>query len=973
MKQFLSAILLLTAFQCMHGGIVVTGNDSTGTPKAFKTAVTTKAFDRKTGTFFAGLEEGTDAFTISKASRPNFSTTPAFSSVLQSNSTLTSATIEFLLTLSPQSSGLGILSAVAKGSGSFTATNTVSFFTSGNPSPEISSGTLKDASGTSDTGGILQLTSSSNNLFAAVQPNSSFFGDTDSGIALIGIGPSGNTISVDVKDATTGNAGNKAAPLTRFLTVLKGTSGGQDVLITDTSAAMHWDQDLERLFIGLPVKSGNMSSDIAKGVVVARLVSGALTFQAIAPDSALSSFPTDEIIVGKGADISISPNHLSVMHASTGPDYLIVDCAATNICEDCTFTSTCNRVFALPLVNDTSNTTAATNGTLADKTSALNSSTKKFTAAAAAAGKLPVNNPEADPAAVVGAGDLPLEATETISDMVVVGDAVYVSISRSPNNLNDSGIWMSQAMFDNTGRVQRWTPWTAKRMIPLNAFPGITLPGGSTHSGSIKLFDVDGATGNVWFVEADTGKTVGITSWTTGVQSTDLITKLRTALTSSCYSVLDLNQNTRGFADTTRERYALFGGVNKVVFARTAQARDTADTSSPEIAITDYSSAENFLITTLPDNAGCCQVLEFSRTSTPTDNDDTRTNFGYFFAGTENGLFVFADSDGEGFNPIDLSTLNTTPFSAGSWQKVSTISGSVIDIKASSAVDLMVSGTGETLYVVTSESSATHPFTSKLLSIPFDSSIDRMFAQSNIRTIAQTSSGTFEKVIQFYGIQLIATDNPTSAAPEAKEQIILVTNQGLFKSNASQSGSTVNGIGDATTQSAASWQVLQQNVVKTTTKTMVNGIGGMDTPVRHTTWPFSIQDKSGAATFDRGAIHQYSGVGDSAGTDVEYATFFDPNPFNANSSLSAFTTLDRMIYFFSDGGRRFFIFNRTSDPADETKLAVVPYQIANWNVTAPSVLTFPTVAQEKRFYWVRTIGPTGIVLAGTENGVIGLQ
>ncbi len=154
---------------------------------------------------------------------------------------------------------------------------------------------------------------------------------------------------------------------------------------------------------------------------------------------------------------------------------------------------------------------------------------------------------------------------------------------------------------------------------------------------------------------------------------------------------------------------------------------------------------------------------------------------------------------------------------------------------------------------------------------------------------------------------------------------------------------------------------------------MLNGVGGMDAPIRHTTWPFSVQDKNGFSTFDRGAIHQFSGIGDSGGTSIQYATFFDPNPFNANSTAAAFKTLDPIIYFFSDGGRRFFVYNRTTDPADQTKLGVLPFDVSDWNITQQTVLTDPTLTNERRFYWVRLIGPTGILLAGTENGVVGLQ
>ncbi len=967
MKHLILSAIICTCSTALHAGIVVTGNDKTGTPKAFSTEITAEVYDRKTGTLFVGLAAGTtdSAYQISKATRPNFATVPSFTGILAvggTTSSLAMSTIEFLVFSQPPT-GLGILTTVAKETNAFEATSVTSLYTNDTPVPEINSGNLNDASGSATTSGICGLAANNDRIFAAVQPNGNTFGDPNSGIALLGVSPNGTSnITLATKDATTGNAGNKAAALNAASAVLKGTSGGDDVVFNSNAVIMYWDDVLQRLFISLQITSGTNPTDIAKGVTVARLVSDVVTFEAIAPDSAISGGSVDEIVVAMGSDVPLSPRNMGVMHASTGPDYLIVDCVLTT-----------KRVFALPLVNNTSNISDSLNGTIASKGSSLDSTTKKFTTAATSPGELPENDPIADPAAVVGAGNLPIETATSISALRVIGDAVYVSLAQSPNAANDSGIWVSQAMFDNTGKIQRWTPWTAKRVIPLNAFPGIMLPGGGTHSGSISFFEVDAVTGHVWYGEAETDRTVGITSWTTGVQSDDLITTLRNALAQSSYSVLDLNQSTRGFQGTTTSRYALFGGVEKVAFARTSIAREIANPSSPQLAITDFSVDTNFRLTYLPDGAGCCNVLEYSRTSTTANGGDvTRENFGYFFAGTDNGLYAYTLADGEGFNPINLGALNTEPFTKASWIQVPNVNGQVIDIKASAVVDLHTTGTGEALYVIISQSTPTNPFSSKLISVELDSNINDTFSSSKIRTLAHTGVGAFKDVLQFYGMQLIATDNPTSATPEAKEQIILTTNQGLFLSNADQENGQ-HGIHDAQNQSQASWTVLDKNAVNTTKTTMLNGIGGMDVPIRNTAWPFSIQDQSGFKTFDRGSIHQFSGTGESDGSAVLYAQYFDPNPFNAYSSLPAFKTLDPITYFYTDGGRRFFIFNPTTDPADVTMLSVIPYFVAPWNVVFPNVLTDPILNNERRYYWIRSIGATGIVLAGTEQGVVGLQ
>ncbi len=934
----------------MDAAIVVRGN-STTTPFAFTTDVTATAYNRKTGAFFVGLDSGTDAFTISRAPRPSFTTPPQFTGILEASSSLQTASIEFLA-FSLQSSAPSILAVVPESTGPLQATTVTALFTGGTGETAPTASLLDAAGATSE--GIVQLEANSSNIFAAIRPDSGDFGDADGGISLIGIGNNNSTsITLNIKNATTGIDGNAPRELQASSVELKGTGGGDDVVFVDPKnrVELFWDEPLQRLFIGVNIQSGTNGTDLAKAVVVARLDSGVLNLQAIVPDAAISA-GLDEIVVTEGADIPVTPHHLRVMHASTGPDYLITDCAINNVC---------NRVFALPLVNDTTDSTSVTNGTLADINSALNSTTMKFTVPATAAGDLFVNNSITDPGAVVGAGDLPMGTGDEISDMVVLGDAVYVSLSFAPTSTLDSGIWQSQAEFDDEGKVIRWTPWSAKRTVPLNAFPGITLPGGATHNGSVDFFQVDGKAGNIWIVEGTTKQTVGISSWSTGVSSTDLISITRAALSESSYSVLDLNQATRGFLDTTLHRYALFGGVNKVAFARTSEARDITTLSSAQIAITDYSSNENFKTIKLPANAGCCQVLEYSRTSTTADNDSSHDTFGYFFAGTETGLYVFASIAGDGFNPSDLSTLNLPPFSTFAWQKAPNITGSVVDIKTS----------GRNLYVVTSESSSTSPLVGTIYNIPLAGTVATMFASANISTIAQTGVGIFEKALQFYGIQIVETGNAFTATPDSDEQLILATNHGLYHSDANQAGAA--GIRDATTQAAASWTLVRENAARDTQNTMFNGIGGMDTPIPYTTWPFSVQDASGCSTFDRGSIHQFSGTGDS--TDSLFNSFFVPEKFNANPQpvTSPFSTLFPIIYFYSDGGRRFFVFNRTTDPANQTRLGIIPFDINDWNVTQPDILNNPITSTMRRFYWVRSIGPTGIVMAGTETGVIGLQ
>ncbi len=946
----LCSLALIGCVASLESAIIVQGN-GTASPNAFKTDITTTCYDKKTGTFFVGLESGTDAYTISKANRPTFTTTPKFSSVLAEESSLIESTIEFLV-CAPQTNARTTLVTVPQGDSAQT-TNAVAALLS-NGAGQVASAALNDASGTAASAGIVQVEANSNSIFAFLKPETGDFGEDNTGIALVGLGATDTTITLDEKDATTGIDGNKAVELQKASTELKGTSGGLDVLFTGTQAALYWDDTLERLFIGVQIQSNSTATDIAKSVVTGRLASGALTLQEITPDAAISGGGVDEIVVALGSLIELTPRHLRVLHASTGPDYLVVDCTSTG-------TDTCRRVFALPLVNDITDSTAATNGTLADKNSALDAN-KKFTTAASAPGDLAVNNAITDPEAVVGAGNLPITVTDVLSDIVVFGDGVYVSINKAPDSDNDTGIWNSQAQFDDTGKILRWTPWT-KRTTPLNSFPGVALTGGSTHNGAVKFFEIDGVTGNVWIVEGTTDQTVGVTTWSTGTTATDLISKLTASLSSGSYSSLDLDQATRGFLSTTAHRYALFGGINRVIFTRISEATDITSLSSPQTVITDFSSDQNFLLSSLPDSAGCCHVLEYSRTSTTADNDVSRTDLGYFFAGTDNGLYVFADSTtGAGFNAITMSTLNVAPFSSGSWHKVTTLSGPIVDLKTS--------GAGGTLYVIMSDSTTTAPLQSTLYSVPFAGTVDAMFATTNLRTLAQTQVGAFSKVVQFYGVQILATGDPRAANPENKEQLVLATNQGLFRSTASQAGAA--SVATVTTQAAASWQLVA-DTNNTTATTAFFGIAGANTPIRHTTWPISIEDQSGFKTFDRGSINQFSGNGETSGASATFNAFFIPELFNAHSSATQFATLFPIINFFSDGGRRFFVYNRITDPPDQVKLGTLPFEVSNWNIVQPDIINHPTLNAVDRIFWVQQIGASGFLMVGTEKGVLGLE
>jgi len=935
--------LSILFYSCsLYTTVVVRGNADTA-PFGFTSAINTEVFDCKTGTFYVGLQtdnDSTDNFAISKGPRPNFNQAITFTGIAVDTGDvqLTNQPIEFLA-LSLQEQAAALLGIVVQNNSGLQG-QTVTVLPTDEKTDPVRTDILND-SNSNDTAGIVRLAANEQHMFATVRPQEGDFGVDGSGIALIQTTLSSSTLTVSVKDANTGVDGNQAIALNASTLQVKGNEGGQDVIFATNGdanqVALHYDTTLQRLYTGLRIKTNSDMNDIGKSIVVARLITDEnsnkkLELQDIVGDSAIQD--SNQIVVARDINISMRTNNISVMSTSTGPSYLIVNGGIGTTDE------IGNQLFALPLVNDPDN--ADNHGSLANKNSALVNGV--FITPATMPDQVPT---ETDDAALIGTGTIPIAADQAISALLVVGDTAYVALNTEPDEDNDTGIFFSQALFDSTGKIIRWTAWV-KRATPFNAFPETTLPGDIMHDGRVNFFAIDAKTGNAWIVEGTTGQVVGITTWQTKNSTNSLLTKLTSTLGAGCYSVLDLDQSTRGFNESTTNRYALFGGTNQVVFARVSQAKAVENINSPQTVISDFSPAENFLATTLPNNAGNVFALEYSQ------REQNKGNQNYFFAGTSNGLFVFTNNVGNGFNVDQLAELNQEPFISRSWQKISGITGAVTDIKSS----------GNTLYVLTFESSDEQPLKNTLYNIHFTTTTKTMFQASNINIIAETGTGIFTKISEFFGMQIIATGNFVNSAE--KEQLALTTNQGLFRTNANQTVKT--GSPAASTQDEAEWELIDG-----TSTTMFFGIGGITTPIRHTVWPFSIDDQKKFQTFERSSIHQLSGSGNEIG-DTAIFNGFVPAQFNAQDSTDRFSTLDPITYFWSDGARRFFIFNRLTDPPTQNKLGVLPFDVNKFSIATATILDdHPTLSKINRFFWAQTIGTTGFVMAGTEQGIVALE
>lgn len=315
---------------------------------------------------------------------------------------------------------------------------------------------LLDASGGAETEGIVAIEGTAHSLiFAALRGNGEAnFGDNNSAITLLGIG---NDNVLAQKFVTTFNKASS------FLTITS------DLISIENNVAMHWDERLNRLFVGLQATG---SADGARAIAVGQLTTTVennqkiitdFSFAPIAPTTAFDS--TTNKIVGFGAgagSLAISIHKIRTLHTSNtldnsgaylGLSYLIVqgDVGSPS--------TTKSSVYALPLV-------AAGNaeiiGTLAKKDSTIvNIFTNQshpvrtqhsFNEVATTPSDLFTKT---DPSVIVGGGSL---SAGNIEDMYVSHDTVFVSV-KTANIGYAPGIFYSQAILNEYNAIVGWTPW----------------------------------------------------------------------------------------------------------------------------------------------------------------------------------------------------------------------------------------------------------------------------------------------------------------------------------------------------------------------------------------------------------------------------------------------------------------------------------------------------------------------------------
>ncbi len=785
---------------------------------------------------------------------------------------------------------------------------------------------------------------------------------------------------------TQANEAGKALDIRSTGSLSVGNNGATATTNTsvDTRIPMAFDEDLSVLYVGIPqITTNNLSSKRenagAYSIAIFNLIEDEL-FQSspLGGNNVITPIANggQYIIAQRGANKTISATNIKVMTTSTGPSadvrfkYLIVNGG------NGTAAQTGNQVWAVPLV--VGNEDPAINGTFASIRS------DNFGSSAEALGDLYTT---ANAEAKVGNGPLPIPASSTISDMFVSGDAVYVSIAAAAVSTAGSngaaaitpGLYVSQAMFDNLGKIAYWTEW---HKIAPNAL-------GNAETGSsgsrVGPFSIDGVTGHITAVDGNAGTTVRMTQWLNASTNQDgtanpkgLVTNLNKTsnVGDGCTAVCDLNSTTTSWGNQTPARMAIFGGINgKVCFAMTGSGISTYagnhaalvttptglemifDTSSSTASL-DYTSSTTLLLTQLPTGAGTVRSLAHSGWY-PVGGATTP---GFFFAGAETGdgngaLYAFCAADlGVGYNQRSITNLAMPPFRASSWQKLDRCDG----------IPVKILSQGGAVYILTRKVDST------------GASMDRIFrlikkqtgATLNTSFVVTATTGAVNGAVDLSAVNHIY-DFVISQTGAGSEQLTMVTNDGVYTTTSS-AGCDAAGYNNnpASAMLNCGWQ-------KVTSPATMEGFMLKFFQPSHTRNPQSFissqwaQSETNDAVYDKVQLVQY-GRATNRISQFGQDQMINFDAYDGTTTVPAgFVELPIISNLYSDGIRRFLAIATRTTSSHAMKLIGSPYRVDVWNLTAPYVIQDSVVQNLGAVYWAQPIA--GSMMMGTSKGVVALQ
>ena len=824
-------------------------------------------------------------------------------------------------------------------------------------------------------------------VFAAVQANgggstsSAFLSTTttNSGIAALAINnttlamtQAANALQLDLTQTHSLNLGNIGSPIT----------------VTNSTPCMAYDAESNRLYVGFREFTTDATHTTKNAITSIAIfdvtpATGALT--QLPPFTASYSIPRtilgtasgQYIIAQRGsttAAVRVSAQKLAVMTTSTLNNqgtpakfkYLIVN-GGNN-----TAALTGNQVWAIPLVvgnttaitGATPNTAATYNGTFAAVT------TGNFTTPAAAANDLYLTT---SMAAKVGAGPLPATAAAgLVQEMHVYGDTVYCSLATAQTNAIEGGVFASQALFDNLGKISGWTEWH-------RVSPQLSTEATST---LVSRFAVDSVDSHMWMVNGGVAGTIAAnlnayrTTWTKGTAAgINLASQLNLAanLGNGCTSALDLNSSSINWGNITAQRVALFGGAaGKVCFAITGSAvggTATYPSGAGTLLVTntgvhnqfassvfDYSSTTSLLKTTIS-GAGTVRCLGWTGW--------TSTTQGFFLAGVENdvsanateassgGLYAYAlASLGNGFNAStfaglrsDVGLIAGNGLNAFSWQQLTRIDG----------VPKKIASSGGHTYILTQKDDGAGTRLDRIFRMT-KSTTASLLNQTFVVTASSgvnAASADLSAVSRIYDFVLTQTGT-------AAEQLAMLTNDGIYVTVAT--GGTNGTLAAATAQTTCAWARLASPATLGTFQ--LGFFRPTHTEQRNTAWFLRwVASAANSAIYNNVTAQQLNR--NSQRLTGNFA--LNPSQFNSITGTTA-PTLNIGKVFFSDGNRRFLV----SLNNGKFKLQTVPFDTrpTMWQ-SSPNTL-MDAALDGNTVYWMSPVGDSGMLMAGMDTGVAAL-
>lgn len=388
-------------------------------------------------------------------------------------------------------------------------------------------------------------------LFAAVKPQAGVFGDVGSGIAIVAVEPKNGTGKDDAANLILEQKLTKGLNTTSPEVKIAGGSN----LVSLSSPILVADNMRNNVYIGLQGVGGAAATDGLRALVglkvtktnVGQKVIISFSLFDLIPSAALSA-AGDYIIAAVGPSKQVSIFNLAVMQTTTHLPYIVVVGGSGDPAD------TQTTVYALPLISQT--------GRLASKTAVpvqQFSNTYPF-ALTNRAFTTPVTTnadlfTQVDVPALVGFGAAP----GPITDMIVSGDAVFISVASTAGGDRMPGIFYSQALFDSFGRIKSWTQW--------QRCAGLAEP--------VWGLALDEYFGNFWAFTgqtADTITTVKRTKW--GQQATGLgalYNQFFPTDKGGAQGLFDFSETTPGFSANPASRLAvtILTGYQQVLLAQT--------------------------------------------------------------------------------------------------------------------------------------------------------------------------------------------------------------------------------------------------------------------------------------------------------------------------------------------------------------------------------------------------------------------